>query len=222
MKKNINAKSTPGIPVTSPSCMDINVDQNALNSSTNTLGDTFGTSNEERADIVAKESEGLNSFPTGIASSPSVSFATLTPDANIMKEDVCNILVWMKFHDITITVFTEDGLSVIATKLGNPLMLDSYTAAMCTNSWGRASNARAMVELQADFELKDTIMVETGNKAFTSGEQEEGQRSTPLVERINAFEKQPLEWKCVLVDDNGKPLENVDYSSNQGSEDEVD
>nr|GEX00548.1 hypothetical protein [Tanacetum cinerariifolium] len=196
-----------------------------------------------------------------------------TPDANIMKEDVCKILVWVKFHDITITVFREDGLSVIATKLGNPLMLDSYMAAMCTNSWGKVSNAKAMVELQADFELKDTIvvvvpkffgdgytitilveyewatpkcsschvfshgsdecskkivsdvflvMVETGNKAFTSGEQEEGQRSTPLVERINAFEKQPLEWKCVLVDDNGKPPENVNYSSNQGSEDEVD
>nr|GEV07608.1 hypothetical protein [Tanacetum cinerariifolium] len=64
--------------------------------------------------------------------------------------------------------------------------------------------------------------VETGNKAFTSGEQEEGQRSTPQVERINAFEKQPLEWKCVLVDDNGKPLKKAGYSSNQGSEDEVD
>ncbi|GKA50888.1 hypothetical protein Tco_0744084 [Tanacetum coccineum] len=64
--------------------------------------------------------------------------------------------------------------------------------------------------------------VETGNKAFTSGVQEEGQRSTPLVERINIFEKQPLEWKCVLVNDDGKPLEKVDYSSNQCSEDEVD
>ncbi|GKE36817.1 hypothetical protein Tco_1460222, partial [Tanacetum coccineum] len=64
--------------VTSPSCVDMNVDQNALNSGTNTLGNTFWTSNEERADIVGKESEGLNSSPTGIASSPSLSFSTLT------------------------------------------------------------------------------------------------------------------------------------------------
>ncbi|GKC31593.1 reverse transcriptase domain-containing protein, partial [Tanacetum coccineum] len=82
-----------------------------------------------------------------------------TPYVNIIKEDVCNISVGVKFHDIPIIVFTEDGLSVIATKLGNPLMLDSYTVAMCTNYWGRASYARAMVELQADVELKDTIVV---------------------------------------------------------------
>nr|GEX24009.1 hypothetical protein [Tanacetum cinerariifolium] len=68
---------------------------------------------------------------------------------------------------------------------------------------------------------KNVSILETGNKAFTSSEQKEGQRSTPRVERINAFEKQPLEWKCVLVDDKGKPLKKADYSSNQGSEDEV-
>ncbi|GKD31810.1 zinc knuckle CX2CX4HX4C containing protein, partial [Tanacetum coccineum] len=81
------------------------------------------------------------------------------PDANIMMEDVCYIPVWVKFHDIPITVFTDDGLSSIATKLRKPLMLDSNTAAICTNSWVRASYARAMVELRADVELKDIIMV---------------------------------------------------------------
>ncbi|GJX59126.1 hypothetical protein Tco_0290516 [Tanacetum coccineum] len=30
----------------------------------------------------------------------------------------------------------EDGLSAIATKLGTPLMLDSYTSDMCMQSWG--------------------------------------------------------------------------------------
>ncbi|GJS75844.1 hypothetical protein Tco_0725725 [Tanacetum coccineum] len=53
----------------------------------------------------------------------------------------------------------EDRLSDIATKLSYPLLLDSYTAAMCTNYWGRASYARAMVELRAYSELKDTIVV---------------------------------------------------------------
>nr|GEV53764.1 hypothetical protein [Tanacetum cinerariifolium]GEY72334.1 hypothetical protein [Tanacetum cinerariifolium] len=53
-----------------------------------------------------------------------------TPDANIMKEDVCNIPVWVKFHDVLITAFTEDG----------------------------ASYARAMIELKADVDLRDTIV----------------------------------------------------------------
>ncbi|GKA21205.1 hypothetical protein Tco_0701194 [Tanacetum coccineum] len=65
-------------------------------------------------------------------------------------------------------------------------------------------------------------VVETGNKASTSGVQEEGQSSTPLVEKINMFVQQLLEGKCVLVDDDGKPLEKVDYSGDHDSEDEVE
>ncbi|GJT76489.1 zinc knuckle CX2CX4HX4C containing protein [Tanacetum coccineum] len=54
-----------------------------------------------------------------------------TPNVNIMTEDVCNIPVLVKFHDILIIVFIED----------------------------RESYARAMVKLQVDVELKDTIVV---------------------------------------------------------------
>nr|GEV98416.1 retrovirus-related Pol polyprotein from transposon TNT 1-94 [Tanacetum cinerariifolium] len=51
-----------------------------------------------------------------------------TPNANVMKMGVCDILVWVTFHDVPITVFTKEGLSDIATKLGELLMSDSYTA----------------------------------------------------------------------------------------------
>ncbi|GKD18267.1 alpha/beta hydrolases superfamily protein, partial [Tanacetum coccineum] len=159
---------------------DVNVDQNALNSGMNTLGKTFGNSNAERANTVGKESESLNSSPTGIASSHIVSFATLvkdgmdsmlenglwlirnvqlilkkwTPGANIINEDVCNIPVWVKFHDIPKTIFTDDGLSALATKFGNPLMLDSYTTAMCTDSWGRANECIKKIESDVLHNLK--------------------------------------------------------------------
>nr|GEV62725.1 transcription repressor KAN1 [Tanacetum cinerariifolium] len=53
----------------------------------------------------------------------------------------------------------DDGLKAIATKLGTPMMLDSYTSAMCTDSWGGSSYARSMVELRVDVELEDTIVV---------------------------------------------------------------
>ncbi|GJQ93565.1 hypothetical protein Tco_0004704 [Tanacetum coccineum] len=62
------------------------------------------------------------------------------PDENLLKED-------------------RGGLSVIATKLGTPLMVDSYTFDMCMQSWGRSSYARVMIELRADVELKDNILV---------------------------------------------------------------
>ncbi|GJX57707.1 RNA-directed DNA polymerase, eukaryota, reverse transcriptase zinc-binding domain protein [Tanacetum coccineum] len=51
------------------------------------------------------------------------------------------------------------SLSGIATKLGTPLMFDSYTSDMCIQSWGRSSYARVMIELRADVELKDNIVV---------------------------------------------------------------
>ncbi|GJY81318.1 hypothetical protein Tco_0494069 [Tanacetum coccineum] len=53
----------------------------------------------------------------------------------------------------------EDGSSAIAMKLGTPLMLGFYTSDMCLQSWGRSSYARVMIELQADMELKDNIVV---------------------------------------------------------------
>ncbi|GKB04070.1 zinc knuckle CX2CX4HX4C containing protein [Tanacetum coccineum] len=64
--------------------------------------------------------------------------------------------------------------------------------------------------------------VETGNKASTSRVQEERQSSNPLVEKINIFKKQLLDGKCMMVDDDGTPLEKVDFLGNQGSEDEVE
>ncbi|GKC57359.1 hypothetical protein Tco_1084957 [Tanacetum coccineum] len=81
-------------------------------------------------------------------------------DAMLKNEDVGNVLVWVKLHGVPVTAFSEDGLSAIATKLGTLLMLYSYTSDMCMQSWGRSSYARAMIELWADVELKDTIMDE--------------------------------------------------------------
>ncbi|GJW40548.1 putative reverse transcriptase domain-containing protein [Tanacetum coccineum] len=81
------------------------------------------------------------------------------PDENLLKEDVSIVPVWVKLHCVPMTAFNEDGLSAIATKLGTPLMLDSYTSDMCMQSWGRSSFARVMIELRADVELKDNIVV---------------------------------------------------------------
>ncbi|GKD61455.1 retrotransposon protein, putative, ty1-copia subclass [Tanacetum coccineum] len=44
--------------------------------------------------------------------------------------------VWVKLRGVPVMAFSEDGLSAIATKLGTPLMLDSYTSEMCMQSWG--------------------------------------------------------------------------------------
>ncbi|GJR63808.1 RNA-directed DNA polymerase, eukaryota, reverse transcriptase zinc-binding domain protein [Tanacetum coccineum] len=78
---------------------------------------------------------------------------------NLLKEDVGNVLVWVKLYGVHVTAFSENSLTAIATKIGTPLMLDTYTSDMCTQSWGRSSYARALIEVRADVELKDNIVV---------------------------------------------------------------
>ncbi|GKB06742.1 zinc finger, CCHC-type containing protein [Tanacetum coccineum] len=56
------------------------------------------------------------------------------PDENLLKEDVSTVPVWVKLHGVPVTAFSEDGLSAIATKL-------------------------VRIELRADVELKDNIVV---------------------------------------------------------------
>ncbi|GJX81573.1 hypothetical protein Tco_0331054 [Tanacetum coccineum] len=83
----------------------------------------------------------------------------MSPDSNLIKVNMCNVLVGVKFYDVPITAYTEDELSAIATKLGSSLILDSYTSVICTKSWGGSSFARAMTELRANMELKDMHVV---------------------------------------------------------------
>nr|GEW34958.1 hypothetical protein [Tanacetum cinerariifolium] len=204
-------------------------------------------------------------------------------DANVPNDADYDV----KFHDIPLLAYTSDGLSLIATKIDTPMMLDSYMNFMCVESCSRSSYARTLIEVDAcngfsdnlvmdvpNLEgpgyTKETILVEneweppykgkggssraddegfvdakknklgerrmsqhqgngifslsnsfgafnvddpaneqgkSSNMACTSGVQEEGKSATLLVEKINMFEKQTLEGKCVLVDDDGKPLE---------------
>ncbi|GJS26471.1 putative reverse transcriptase domain-containing protein [Tanacetum coccineum] len=189
---------------------------------------------------------------------------------------------------------SEDGLSAIATKLGTPLMLHYYTYDICMESWGRSSYARSMIELWADVELKDTIMVDmpkivgkgfytctirveyewkhprcacckvfshikdecsknldsdVAKKSKISSQAPKGvpvgpkvgfkptkQLYTPVskknnvntsgnkkndVESTKEIKRLIIDGKVTLVDDEGKPLENVDSSGDHDSEDEV-
>ncbi|GKC56752.1 hypothetical protein Tco_1084350, partial [Tanacetum coccineum] len=55
------------------------------------------------------------------------------------------------------------GLSVMSTKLGNPIMLDSYTSSMCLHSWGLIDYARELINITADRELKEDMVIDIPN-----------------------------------------------------------
>ncbi|GKB88123.1 hypothetical protein Tco_0960395 [Tanacetum coccineum] len=75
-------------------------------------------------------------------------------DANVPND--ADFDIWLplalvyevKFHDVPLVVYTSDGLSLIATKIGL-MMLDSYTNFMCLESWGRSSYATVLIEIDA-------------------------------------------------------------------------
>ncbi|XP_071708278.1 uncharacterized protein [Rutidosis leptorrhynchoides] len=85
------------------------------------------------------------------------------PNFSLTKEDLSRVPVWVKLHDIPLAGFTETGLSVIASKLGKPLLLDSYTSTMCLEAWGRPNFAIAMIEVSSEIELRESLKVATPN-----------------------------------------------------------
>ena len=87
-----------------------------------------------------------------------------TPTLSLNRNEVNKVPVWIKMHKVPLVAYSEDGLSLIATQVGKPIMLDSFTSSMCVDSWGRISFARALVELSADSELKSQVTMAIPNE----------------------------------------------------------
>ncbi|XP_035832844.1 uncharacterized protein LOC118481731 [Helianthus annuus] len=81
------------------------------------------------------------------------------PSVSLKKDGIKTVPVWVKLHNVPIAVYTDDGLSLLVSKIGVPKRLDTYTTDMCAENWGRTSFARAMIEVSADNELKEHIVV---------------------------------------------------------------
>nr|GEU39802.1 putative reverse transcriptase domain-containing protein [Tanacetum cinerariifolium] len=63
------------------------------------------------------------------------------------------------------------SISLIATFIGKPIMLDSYTSSMCKDSWGRSSFARCLIEVNSEADLVDVVsppIVTTSNATPTA------------------------------------------------------
>ncbi|GJY26158.1 zinc knuckle CX2CX4HX4C containing protein [Tanacetum coccineum] len=80
-------------------------------------------------------------------------------DTRLLKKELTCILIWVKLHDVPIQVFEEDGISLIATFIGKPVMLDSYTSSICNESWGRSSFARCLIEVNSKVDLVDVVTI---------------------------------------------------------------
>ncbi|GJV21152.1 uncharacterized protein Tco_1370172 [Tanacetum coccineum] len=54
-----------------------------------------------------------------------------TMNTSLLKEELNRVPIWVKFHDVSLEVFDEEGISIIGSHIGKPIMLDAYTSSMC-------------------------------------------------------------------------------------------
>ncbi|GKB60954.1 putative RNA-directed DNA polymerase, partial [Tanacetum coccineum] len=128
---------------------------------------------------------------------------------------------------IEVNQTTEEVSPKTTSSVGKKNVSTSGNSSKKKNTTNATTSYNGVFLLSNSFEALNvddsvTVEVESGNKASTSCVQEGENSSTPLVEKIHRFEKQLLEGTCVLMDEDGKPLKNDDYSGDYGSEDEVE
>ncbi|GKE17222.1 ribonuclease H-like domain-containing protein [Tanacetum coccineum] len=80
-----------------------------------------------------------------------------TPNVSLKRGEVNKVPIWIKLYNVPVVAYSPDGLSLIATQVGKPIVLDAFTSSMCENAWGRISFARALVEISSDFGLKHEV-----------------------------------------------------------------
>nr|GEW83347.1 hypothetical protein [Tanacetum cinerariifolium] len=112
-------------------------------------------------------------------------------DVDLLKEDVGNVPVWVKLHGVLVTKFSEDGLSVIATKLG--------TNGGTTNLVNNGANSSG----SSFMNVKNSCT------------------STTIIDKIIKFQDILISRQAILVDEAGNPLNKVECSGDYDSEDEV-
>ncbi|GJR25718.1 cysteine-rich receptor-like protein kinase [Tanacetum coccineum] len=83
---------------------------------------------------------------------------------SLKRGEVTSVPVWVKLHGVPILAYSEDGLSLIATQIGKPLLLDAFTSSMCVESWSRISFARSLIEVSPEFELKSKVTMAIPNE----------------------------------------------------------
>nr|GEU29439.1 hypothetical protein [Tanacetum cinerariifolium] len=79
------------------------------------------------------------------------------PNISLKPDEVTKVPVWVKLYNVLVVAYSKDELRLIATQVGKPIMLDVFASFMCVDSWGRISFARALIEIQANSELKKEV-----------------------------------------------------------------
>lgn len=85
-----------------------------------------------------------------------------------VKDQHDKVPVWVKIFNVPLEYWNGVGLSHIAWEIGKPLDVDSHTANMCQNHWGRPAFMRVLIEMSAAKDWLNEIQVYSSD--LTTGE----------------------------------------------------
>ncbi|GJV82914.1 hypothetical protein Tco_1522812 [Tanacetum coccineum] len=68
----------------------------------------------------------LEKGPWMIRNQPLI-FTKWAPNLELAKDAVTKVPVWAKIHKVPVVAYSEDGLSLIASQIGKPVLLDAFT-----------------------------------------------------------------------------------------------
>ncbi|KAJ0013740.1 hypothetical protein Pint_20053 [Pistacia integerrima] len=81
------------------------------------------------------------------------------PEMELNKESPLSILLWVKFYNVLLELWSVEGLSYIASGVGRPLSMDRITEDTCRNGVGHIGFARVLIEVEASKKLPEEIKV---------------------------------------------------------------
>ncbi|XP_071708475.1 uncharacterized protein [Rutidosis leptorrhynchoides] len=101
---------------------------------------------------------------------------------------------------------------MIASKIGKPMLLDSYTSTMCMESWGRPNYARAMIEISAENDMRESLNIATpcsdGKKVVMDMVKIEYEWKPPRCARCKIFGHKDIQCpKNIPIIDTNKALQ---------------
>ncbi|GKD46736.1 hypothetical protein Tco_1271381 [Tanacetum coccineum] len=113
-----------------------------------------------------------------------------SPNMSLSKDEVTRVPIWVKFHKVPVVAYSKDGLSLIATQVGTPIMLDAFTSAMCVDTWGRIGFEKALIKVSTDKELKQEVIIAVPNI------DKEGEDHTLVKIKVEYEWKPPICLEC--------------------------
>ena len=85
------------------------------------------------------------------------------PGLKTLEFNMEKLPIWVQLGNVPLELFTQDGLSYIASAIGNPLYMDKFMSGQ-----SRLSFAKVCVEIEAAFDIPRYIDVQMCDDSYVS------------------------------------------------------